>query len=93
MITPTINRKSLSKIFASMSPADTMWAIKKLTDRLYFLSNYSNSPSSEEKDATWKKELPNKVLEMTVKHRKRVAYETENDYTNAVIDLLEGKYR
>lgn len=60
MNTATINRNYLSKIFATMSPSDTTWAIKTLTERLYHFGQAANAENSAH-------QIKNKTL-LTIDH-------------------------
>lgn len=93
MNTATINRDYLSKIFATMNLTDTTWAIKTLTERLYLFGLAAEAKAPAQKSEAWQRPLPEAVLKMTMKHRKRVSYETAEDYRDDLTNILEEKYR
>jgi len=93
MNTVTINRDYLSKIFATMSPTDTTWAIKTLTERLSLFGQTSNVEAPTQENKSWQRPLPKAVINMTMKHRKRVSYENVEDYKDDLTNILEEKYR
>lgn len=91
MNTATISRDYLSKIFATMSPIDTTWAIKELTDRLFMISKISDK-KAETQETVSQRELPEAVRNMTVRHRKRVSYDTYEDYNADLTAMLEARH-
>lgn len=91
MNTATINRDYLSQIFATMTPTDTTWAIKELTDRLFMLGHVAYK-KAETKGETLPHEIPEAVRNMTVRHRKCVSYDTYEDYRTDLTATLEEKH-
>lgn len=87
----TTNRDYLSKIFATMTPTDTAWAIKKLIDRLFTISEVA-SKKTENKEVAPQFEIPEAVRKMTVRHRKCVSYDTYDDYNADLTAMLEERH-
>lgn len=94
MSTATVNREYLSRIFSTMNPVDTSWAIKTLTERLDRMEKPA-TPAEPQRKAWWPHRLPvpEAVKNMTMKHRKSVSFETEEDYRDALTRILEEKYK
>lgn len=94
MNTTAINRRMLIGVFNALSKADTAWAIKTLAEKLYdnevVPEGRSNSiimPSA------YSKSLPKEVLDMTLKHRKKVSYGSYGEYKADLVSAIEDKFR
>lgn len=93
MNTATVNREYLSRIFSTMSPVDTSWAIKTLTERLDQMER--PAPEDPRKKAWWSRRLPvpEEIKNMTMKDRKFVSFDTTEEYRDALTRILEEKYK
>lgn len=88
-----VSRDYLSRIFDTLSRDDAAWALKTLSDRL-FTGRESESEKPEPAcGAVWKKPLPQAVLNMTVRHRKNVSYETAEEYKADLAETLVERYK